>query len=201
MFKGVLRIVIILVFCGVTFGVDSEVSWISRDTRPDFSRTPANPTTNDRINFVIPTDVFPNHFQGEQRLGGTPSLVIDTAQKTVDLRFLPPAPKDPDPTAYDPVSGVQGYFGPLEAGSWLFTAQFQGVYYTDTINVRSAGTSSTTDFLTEQFTGGADPFDLMYESVLFTPTADGTSYRVDIQEITELPTNPSGSTNLQLGDD
>jgi hypothetical protein len=202
MFKGVLRTVILLAFCGTAFGVDSQVSWISRDTRPDFSRTPANPTTNDRINFVIPTDVFRNHFEGEQRLGGTPNLIIDAAQKTIDLRFLPPAPKEPQPSPSDPVSGVQGYFGPLEEGSWLFTAQFQGVYYTDTINVLPAGTgSTTTEFPVEQFTGGADSFDLMYESVLFTPTAGGTSYSVEIQEITELPTDPSGSTNLQLGDD
>jgi len=57
------------------------------------------------------------------------------------------------------------------------------------------------DFLTEQFASNADPFDLEFTSVLFTPTADGSSYTGSLQNITSLPTNPSGGTNLGLGDD
>ena len=36
---------------------------------------------------------------------------------------------------------------------------------------------------------------------MFTPTADGSSYIGSLQNISQLPTNPSGSTNLGLGDD
>ena len=115
--KLLLRTVIVFVFCGAAFGVDSEISWMSRDTRPDFSRTPANPTTNDRIEFVIPTDVFNNQSQAEKLLGGIPTLIIDTVQKRIELTFEPSVPDDPIPTNYDPVSGVEGYFGPLEEGS------------------------------------------------------------------------------------
>ncbi|OHB74715.1 MAG: hypothetical protein A2Z25_20600 [Planctomycetes bacterium RBG_16_55_9] len=46
-----------------------------------------------------------------------------------------------------------------------------------------------------------DPFDLDNTSVTFTPTADRTSYVGLLQNITQLPTNPSGGTNLGLSDD
>ena len=59
----------------------------------------------------------------------------------------------------------------------------------------------TDDFRTEQFASNADPFDLEFTSVMFTPTADGSSYTGSLQSITNLPTNPSGGTNLGLGDD
>ncbi|MFC1633338.1 hypothetical protein ACFL5Z_00740, partial [Planctomycetota bacterium] len=58
------------------------------------------------------------------------------------------------------------------------------------------------DFLTEQFvTSDGDPFDLEFTSVMFTPTADRTSYTGSLQSITHLPTNPAGGTNLGLRDD
>ena len=201
MVKGLLRILIVFVFCGAAFGVDSEISWISSDTRPDFSRTPADPTTNDRVNFIIPTDVFNNQSQAEKSLGGTPTLVIDNVQKRIDLVFEPPVPGNPDST-YDPVSGLEGYFGPLEEGSWLFYVQFQGVLYIDPFHVSaSVGSSPANSSLTEYFQSNQDPFDLMYESLTFTPTSSGTSYNVQLQQITELPTDPSGGTNLAPGDD
>lgn len=200
--KRLLKILIVFVFCGAAFGVDSEISWMSRNTRPNFSRTPASPTTNDRIHFVIPTDVFNNQAQAEKYLGGTPTLIIDTVQKRIDLEFVPPVPRDPLPTNYDPVSGIEGYFGPLDTGTWLFYAQFQGVVYIDPIAVRPfSGSPPTTTYLTEHFASDQDPFDLMFESILFTPTANGMSYNPQLQEISALPTNPSGGTNLVLGDD
>jgi hypothetical protein len=200
--KIVLRTLIVFVFCGVAFGVDSEISWISGDTRPGLSRLPANPTTNDTVSFVIPTDVFRNRWQAEQRLGGTPTLIIDPVQQRIDLQFEPPAPADPIPTTYDPVSGLQGYFGPLEEGSWLFFVQFQGVIYIDPFYVGPFdGNPPSNDYLAEHFESGEDAFDLMYESILFSPTPDGTSYTAEIQEISQLPTDPTGGISLGLGDD
>lgn len=198
--KIALKLMIVFVFCGAAFGVDFEISWVSGDTRPDFSRTPADPTTNDRIEFVIPTDVFTNHWEAEQYLGGTPTLVIDTDQKRIDLKFEPPVPSA-IPEIYSPVSGLEGYFGPLEEGSWLFYVQFQGVVYIDPFYVEPYTGGSSANDLTEQFTSDQGAFDLMYESVLFTPTSSGTSYNVQLQEITELPTDPAGGTDLDLGDD
>ncbi len=53
--------------------------------------------------------------------------------------------------------------------------------------------------LAEQFTGGADSFDLVNKAVLFTP--DGSAYTFWLRSITELPTSPAGGTRLILGDD
>lgn len=200
--KIVLRTLILFVSCGIAFGVDSEISWISGDARPGLSRLPADPTTNDSISFVIPTDVFRNRWQAEQNLGGTPTLIIDPVEKRIDLQFEPPAPPDPIPTKYDPVSGLQGYFGPLEEGSWLFFVQFQGVIYIDPFYVGPFdGNPPAKDYLAEQFASGEDAFDLMYESILFRPNPDGASYTAEIREASQLPTDPAGGINLGLGDD
>ena len=93
--RFILQIIIVFAICGAAFGVESSVSWIPGDTQQDFSRTPANPTTSDIISFVIPTDVYDNQQQAEQRLGGTPTLNIDTAQKRIDLVFEPPVTSEP----------------------------------------------------------------------------------------------------------
>jgi hypothetical protein len=200
--KFVLQIIIVLVLCGASFGVESSVSWIPGDTEQDFSRTPANPTTSDIISFVIPTDVYDNQQQAEYLLGGTPTLIIDTAQKRIDLVFEPPAPNEPIPTKYDPVSGLEGYFGPLEEGSWIFYAQFQGVIYIDPFEVTLAGeTPPTQEYFVEFFRPNTNPFDLMNKSILFSPASDGTSYTAQIRQISQLPTDPSGGVNLALGDD
>jgi hypothetical protein len=203
MYKSILQITIVIVLCGVTLGVDSEVSWIPGDKQLDFSRTPADPTTSDIISFVIPTDVFDNQQQAEHFLGGTPTLDIDTVQKRIDLVFALPAPNEPIPTTYDPVSGLKGSFGPLEEGSWILYAQFQGVIYIDPFDVSSSGTTPPPqqESFVEYFMSNEDPFDLMNKSVLFSPSSDGTSYTAQIRQISQLPTNPSGGVNLALGDD
>ncbi len=133
--KIILQTIIVFVFCGVVFGAESSVSWIPGDNPQDFSRFPANPTTNDIITFIVPTDVYFNRWDAEQALGGTPTIEIDTAQKRIELVFEPPAPEDPIPSMYDPVRGLQGYFGPLEEGSWIFFTQFPGTIYIDPFEV------------------------------------------------------------------
>ncbi|MHC4581666.1 MAG: hypothetical protein ACYS14_09425 [Planctomycetota bacterium] len=198
--KIALQTLIVFVSCGMAFGVGSEISWVSGDTRPDLSRLPDNPTTNDIISFVIPTDVFSNRWRAEQQLGGTPTLIIDPVEKRIDLRFEPPVQPDPTPTKYDPVSGLQGHFGPLEEGSWLFFVQFQGTIYIDPFYV-GPGEPQAKDHLTEHFESSQDTFDLMYSSILFSPTLDGTSYTAAIRQITHLPTDPAGGIDLELGDD
>jgi len=192
----------VFAFCGVAFGVDSDISWIPGDNPPDFSRTPADPTTDETISFTIPTDVYANQWQAEQALGGTPTLIIDPAEKRIDLQFVPPAPADPIPVTDEPVSGLQGSFGPLEEGSWLFFVQFQGVIHIDPFFVGpSVGAPPANDSFTEHFTSDADAFDLTFQSVLFSPILGGTSYSAEIQQISQLPTDPAGGVNLGLGDD
>ncbi|MHC4435199.1 MAG: hypothetical protein ACYTBS_25475 [Planctomycetota bacterium] len=201
MSKILLQTIMVFVFCGAALGVDSSVSWIPGDDLQDFSRIPKIPTTNDTVSFVIPTDVFDNQWQAEQSMGGTPTLIIDSEQKTINLLFEPPVPAGPPQTVYDPVSGLEGYFGPLEEGSWLFFAQFPGTIFTDYIEVIFVPPSTAHDSLTEQFEEDGDVFDLMNQSVTFVPTADNTSYTAEIQQILQLPTDPVGGVNLELGDD
>lgn len=71
----------------------------------------------------------------------------------------------------------------------------------DTENELYSDTTEVTEYFTEQFTSGSDSFDLTYKSVMFTPTIDGTYYSISVQNITELPTSPIGSTNLTMTDD
>jgi hypothetical protein len=54
---------------------------------------------------------------------------------------------------------------------------------------------------TEHFSSEADTFDLSSRTIMFDPTTDKTSYSVTQKKITQLPTNPAGGTELELGDD
>ncbi|UCE49416.1 MAG: hypothetical protein JSW47_04585, partial [Phycisphaerales bacterium] len=91
MSKLLSQIAILVVLTGVAFGDDPSVSWVSGTSPPDLSRLPENPTTNDVITFTIPTDTFANQWQAEQILGGKPTLTIDTGQRRIDLKIVPPA--------------------------------------------------------------------------------------------------------------
>jgi hypothetical protein len=54
---------------------------------------------------------------------------------------------------------------------------------------------------TEYFSSEADTFDLSNRTIMFDPTIDKTSYSVTQKKITQLPTNPVGGTEIELGDD
>ena len=54
---------------------------------------------------------------------------------------------------------------------------------------------------TEHFSSGSDIFDLSNRMIMFEPTIDKTSYSVTQKKITQLPTNPAGGTEIELGDD
>lgn len=71
----------------------------------------------------------------------------------------------------------------------------------DMASVELASADDSSEYLTEQFSSSSDMFDLSYKSIMFTPTTDGSSYSAVLREITSLPTDPAGSTNLDLGDD
>jgi hypothetical protein len=57
------------------------------------------------------------------------------------------------------------------------------------------------DYFTEQFSSGVDAFDLSNKAIMFIPTIDGASYGACLREISQLPTDPAGGTQLILGDD
>lgn len=97
-----------------------DVSWIPGESSPvDWNIDRTNPTTTDVIHFSGPTAVFGNACEAEQFMDGTPTLTIDPVNKTIELWFQPPAP-EVCPQVYDPVCGLEGSFGPLEAGQWIF---------------------------------------------------------------------------------
>jgi len=98
-----------------------NVSWIPGESSlPDWNIVPDSPTTCDLINFSGPTAIFGNSCSAEASMGGTPTVTIDPVNKTVELWFQPPPP-DICPDVYLPVCGLEGSFGPLEAGEWVFS--------------------------------------------------------------------------------
>ncbi len=98
----------------------ASISWIDGTTPPaKWEIQPALPTTTAVIRFSGPTRVYSNSCVGESDLGGSPQISVDSVSKVVTLWFQGPVPvgctKD-----YRPVAGLQGDFGPLEAGDWMF---------------------------------------------------------------------------------
>jgi hypothetical protein len=128
--------ILVLVLCGVVFGYQQEISWIHGENPPfPPSRYPGEPTTTDLIHFTVPTDVFVNQWSAEQALGGIPTLSINTVERTIELWIQEPAPNIPVPIDPDPVCGLEGHFGPLEEGRWLFHVHFQGTIWLDNFDV------------------------------------------------------------------
>jgi hypothetical protein len=281
--RAILAIISILLLCGVVSAYEMQISWIHSEEQPDFSRTPEKPTTADLIYFTLPTDVFMNQWQAERALGGKPSIYVDAMAREIEIWFQGPADEDPVFLDPDPVSGLEGHFGPLEEGPWLLYVHFTGVIWFDSFDVHpptplisgrvrtsggagiggvdlffsnSGGSTATDssgfyaksvpegwsgtvtpsksdyifsppqrsyldvtsdipnqnyagfmvqplpiDYFTEYFSSEVDLFDLSNRSVTFTPTTDGKFYSGSQQEITKLPTDPAGSTELSLGDD
>jgi hypothetical protein len=93
-------------------------SW-SWDIYPSPSHFPPSSHPPGTVPFSGPTGVFSNDCYAETGLGGTPTITIDPNRKTIELWFQPPPP-----TIcyfyYDPVCGLNGWFGPLSEGNWLF---------------------------------------------------------------------------------
>lgn len=97
---------------------DDRMSWIDGEQGPaEWSISPEIPTPDDVIQFSGPVGVHSNSCYAAISLGGYPALTIDTANKTVELWFPPPAPEG-CLDIWDPVYGLEGTFGPLEPGSW-----------------------------------------------------------------------------------
>jgi len=132
--RAMLASVSVLLFCGIVSGYDQNISWIHGENPPDFSRWPAEPTTAGLIHFTLPTDIFINQWIANQTLGGTPTLSIDPVERTIELWFQGP-PSGGVIIDPDPVCGLEGYYGPLEEGAWLFYAHFPGTIWFDGFDV------------------------------------------------------------------
>ncbi len=135
--RAILTLLSVLVFCNVVSGnagYETEISWFEGVSSPDFSISPADPTITDLIYFTLPTDTFPDQLAAEEALGGTATLSIEPATRTIRLRFQQP-PSAPFSEFAPSVSGLEGYFGPLEEGTWLFDVQFPGTFWQVDIDV------------------------------------------------------------------
>ncbi len=125
----------ILLLCGIVSGYETSISWIHSEEQPDFSRTPENPTTEDLIFFTLPTDVYRNQWYAEDALGGTPSIYVDPVAREIEIWFQAPVDEGGVFLDPDPVSGLEGYFGLLEEGSWLLYVHFTGTIWFDRFDV------------------------------------------------------------------
>lgn len=107
-----------------------DVSWIPEHLRPaTWTIDPANPGPADTIGFSGPTVwTYSNSCSAEQALGGTPGLAIDTVNRVIELVFNGPPP-GVCPAIWMPVSGLEGEFGPLAPGAWVFRGTTPGVVF------------------------------------------------------------------------
>jgi len=117
----------------------AEVSWIASGSQlqpSGWSIEPKRPAQNEVIRFSGPTGRYLNYCVAETSLGGKPMLFINSAQKAVELRFEPP-PSTGCPGAVE-VYGLEGSFGPLEPGLWMFYCNRFGAWFYLEFEVGSA---------------------------------------------------------------
>ncbi|MHC4727152.1 MAG: carboxypeptidase-like regulatory domain-containing protein, partial [Planctomycetota bacterium] len=133
--RAIFTSILILLLCGVVSAYEMSISWIHSEEPPDFSRTPENPTTADLISFTVPTDVYRNQWYAEDALGGTPSIYVDPVAREIEIWFQAPVDEGGVFLDPDPVSGLEGNFGPLEEGSWLLYVHFPGTIWFNRFDV------------------------------------------------------------------
>ncbi len=99
-----------------------EVHWAPGETCPPaWTIDPARPAGRDVIHFSGPTAVYSNACVALTTVG-PPQIVVDPNARTVELAFGP-SPMMPCTMNYDPVCGLEGAFGPLPEGDWVFFAR------------------------------------------------------------------------------
>jgi hypothetical protein len=120
--------ILLATLCGTAGAVN--VSWIPDQLQPAaWTINPTNPGPGEVISFSGPTDfIYGNSCNAEFSLGGTPGLAIDPVNKVVELVFNGPLPVS-CPPGWSPVSGLEGDFGPLAPGAWVFKSTTPGVVF------------------------------------------------------------------------
>jgi len=137
--KHVLRVLLATVVVSCSFAQAGDVSWMPGTSGPSgWAIEPVGPTDSDIIAFSGPVRTFLNRCVAEQSLGGQPRLAINAKSKTIELQFVPPA-RDDCADFLDPVSGLEGSFGPLETGSWSLFCSQKDVTFSLSFEVGIAG--------------------------------------------------------------
>jgi hypothetical protein len=156
-----------------------NVSYFNPTSPPPFAVSPTNPTPGDIVNFVASTDgkMYGNSCWASVAKG-EPGISVDSTNRMVVVRFSDPRTNQACPLVVIPVMGIDGQFGRLAAGSWVFNL------------VQSAGTNSYA-FEVEEIPGqlsiqvlGADRYKLSW------PT-NGGSFALEFN-------NDLSSTNWDL---
>jgi hypothetical protein len=108
------------------YSADWQLDWVGGENIPPTwlwdiypSEFPPSSHPPGTIPFSGPTGVYSNSCWAAFYLHGTPTITIDENQKTIELQLGPPIP-DGCIYLYDPVCGLNGWFGPLSDGDWLF---------------------------------------------------------------------------------
>src|SRR5512133_154754 len=105
-----------------------EVTWIPGASSPAaWTIQPTNPSDGDMIHFSGPTRVYVNYCDAERALGGRPVLAVDVGKREIRLKFVPPAGEGC--TTMSPICGLEGSFGQLAAGQWVFVCSQGGVSF------------------------------------------------------------------------
>lgn len=112
--------------------------WIPDGQCPsEWTVAPQSPAPNS-IHFAGPTGTFGNECEAVAALG-VPHLIIDGAQHTVELKFEPLPEPAACPEVFDPVCGLEGNFGPLPPGAWVFFAQSPRISFAVSFVVQEPG--------------------------------------------------------------
>jgi len=118
---------------------EGEVMWIEGTTPPAaWTVSPSILTADSPVHFSGPTAVYDNECVGRQMADGTPILVVDAVNHRVELQIDPPPPVM-CPLFLQPVCGLQGQFGPLEEGDWLFVADTPIASFSIPFHIFAAG--------------------------------------------------------------
>jgi hypothetical protein len=109
---------------GASSAAEATVQWhpVANDSPTTaFALIPANPTTTDVISFVAPTDgqIYVNDCYASLS-NGTPAIAVAATNQTITVSFSALLTNSACPLIVAPVSGVDGRFGPLSAGTWVF---------------------------------------------------------------------------------
>lgn len=110
-------------------GLSADVSWIKGQSPPaSWTLSPQTPGLSSVVSFNGPLDqaVYGNSCVAEANLGGAPQLTVDSVNRTIVLWFQGPAPTMCT-LIWQPVCGLEGTFGPLQEGKWIFLCQALGV--------------------------------------------------------------------------
>lgn len=141
------------------------------------------------------TETFSNSLWAEIFMGGTPTITINSDNKTVELSYEPPTVVDDGGAVFDPVEGVQGSFGPLSVGTWIFFCDEPGSIFSIPIQVSYKYECSQVDVAPPGGDGKVDVLDLIAVTDAWLATPGDGNWNADC-DIAPFG-SPDGIVNMQ----